>query len=330
MRIHIYYGGRGLIEDPTIAAMNRMTEVLEELRVEVKRYNLFEEKQNINVLPKTLKEADGIILATTVEWLGIGGYMQQFLDACWFYANKEKVKELYMFPMVLATTYGEQEAKLDLIKAWNMLGGKSMDGLCAYVENHIEFETNKEYIAYIESAAENIYRMINKKGKVFPNSQHALAQNAVATQSVELTPQESEQLSMFISDDSYRKKQKEDIEELASMFKGMLGQTEEQSGDIIQVLKDHFNPELGVTVSYTIFLQDLQKTLVVDVRGKELNCYYGEKTDATVVAKTNYTIMSKIIMGQLSFQKAFMTGDIAAKGDFKTLRTFDTIFQFVK
>ena len=91
MRVHIYYGGRGIIDDPTIYVINKMQEVLEELRVEVVRYNLYEQKNNIATLPQTLKEADGIILASTVEWYGIGGYMYQFLDACWQYADKEKI-----------------------------------------------------------------------------------------------------------------------------------------------------------------------------------------------------------------------------------------------
>ena len=80
MRVHIYYGGRGLIEDPTIYVCDKLTSVLEELRVEVRRYNLFEEKNGISALIKTLKEADGIILAVTVEWFGMGGLMQGFLD----------------------------------------------------------------------------------------------------------------------------------------------------------------------------------------------------------------------------------------------------------
>ena len=79
-QINIYYGGRGLIEDPTIYVMNKLTEVLGELNMEVKKYNLYEDKQGISVLPKTLKEADGVILAASVEWLGIGGFLQQFLD----------------------------------------------------------------------------------------------------------------------------------------------------------------------------------------------------------------------------------------------------------
>ena len=66
MKINIYYGGRGLMDDPTLYVINKMQSVLEELHVEVERYNLYELKNTIPTLPQTLKEADGIILATTV------------------------------------------------------------------------------------------------------------------------------------------------------------------------------------------------------------------------------------------------------------------------
>ena len=91
MNINIYYGGRGIIDDPTLFVVNKMQEILEELRVNVTRYNLYECKNTIPTLPQTLKDADGVILATTVEWYGIGGYMQQFLDACWLFGDKEKI-----------------------------------------------------------------------------------------------------------------------------------------------------------------------------------------------------------------------------------------------
>ena len=44
MKINIYYGGRGVIDDPTVAVINRITSVLEELRVKVERFNLYEQK----------------------------------------------------------------------------------------------------------------------------------------------------------------------------------------------------------------------------------------------------------------------------------------------
>ena len=90
MQVNIYYGGRGLIDDPTLYTIEKIAQVLDELRVTVERYNLYEDKSGISVLPKTLKDADGVILAASVEWYGIGGYLQQFLDACWLYGDKEK------------------------------------------------------------------------------------------------------------------------------------------------------------------------------------------------------------------------------------------------
>ena len=47
MNVAIYYGGRGLIDDPTLYVIGKIQNVLEELRVNVTRYNLHELKNNI-------------------------------------------------------------------------------------------------------------------------------------------------------------------------------------------------------------------------------------------------------------------------------------------
>ena len=94
--INIYYGGRGLIDDPTIYVMDKISKVFDELNVNVNKYNLYEDKRGISVLPKTLKEADAIVIAASVEWFGIGGLLQQFLDACWLYGDKEIIEKNYM------------------------------------------------------------------------------------------------------------------------------------------------------------------------------------------------------------------------------------------
>ena len=103
-----------MIGDPTLHVLNKIQEVLSELNVTMERYDLYEYKNNIVTLPQTLKDADGIILATTVEWYGIGGWMQQFLDSCWLYGDKEKISRIYMCPIVMSTTYGEREAMIIL------------------------------------------------------------------------------------------------------------------------------------------------------------------------------------------------------------------------
>ena len=49
MKVNIYYGGRGLLDDPTLYVVNKMQEVLTELRVEVERYNIHEHKSSIKI-----------------------------------------------------------------------------------------------------------------------------------------------------------------------------------------------------------------------------------------------------------------------------------------
>ena len=219
MKINIYYGGRGLLDDPTLYVLSRMEDVLRELRVSIERYNIYEHKNEIATLPQTFRDADGIILATTVEWLGIGGYMQQFLDACWLYGDKEKISTTYMQPIVMSTTYGEREGELTLSNAWEILGGPPCAGLCGYVEDLVTFQMNQEYNLIIEKKAENLYRTISQKIKSLPTSNQAVKRSVLRTQQLNLTPQESEQLSKYVSDDTYVKQQKEDIEELRPCLK---------------------------------------------------------------------------------------------------------------
>ena len=329
MKVNIYDGGRGLLDDPTLYVIGKMEEVLKELRVSVERYNIYEHKNSISTLPQTLKDADGIILATTVEWLGIGGYMQQFLDSCWLYGDKEKIKTTYMQPIVMSTTYGEREGELTLSNAWEILGGLPCSGMCGYVDDLVSFEMNHDYSLIIEKKAENLYRTISQKQKSLPTSNQAVTRTILRTQQMDLTPQESEQLSQYVADDSYVKKQKEDIEELASMFKDKLSvQQNDTQTEYITELESHFVPQGDFTANYLFMIEEKKKPLVVEVAGEELNCYYGQQENVDVYAKLTGEVMNNILAGRMTFQRAFMTGEMTAKGNFKTLRTLDQIFIF--
>lgn len=329
MKVNIYYGGRGLLDDPTLYVIGKMEEVLKELRVSVERYNIYEHKNSISTLPQTLKDADGIILATTVEWLGIGGYMQQFLDSCWLYGDKEKIKTTYMQPIVMSTTYGEREGELTLSNAWEILGGLPCSGMCGYVDDLVSFEMNHDYSLIIEKKAENLYRTISQKQKSLPTSNQAVTRTILRTQQMDLTPQESEQLSQYVADDSYVKKQKEDIEELASMFKDKLSvQQNDTQTEYITELESHFVAQGDFTANYLFMIEEKKKPLVVEVAGEELNCYYGQQENVDVYAKLTGEVMNNILAGRMTFQRAFMTGEMTAKGNFKTLRTLDQIFIF--
>ena len=330
MKINIYYGGRGLIEDSTIYVINKLIEVLEDLHVAVKRYNLYEEKNNITVLPNNVRECDGVILAVNVEWFGIGGYMQQFLDACWLYADKEKIKNCYMMPVVISNTYGEKENMISLIKAWETLGGIAAEGICAYVDNSTEFEADKNYAGIIENAAEDFYRIISRKGLRMPSSNYVVKKN-ILHPPLSLTPQESEQLSKYVSDDARIKKQKEDIEELASLYTNKLEISGTKPGfEYEKSLKKNFKPQ---GKNYRLFIvlhfKDTGKSLGLNI-GPDSFDYIpddsGEKAD--ISATLNSEVLNRIINGRSTFQGAFMAGDISCKGDFKLIKSFDTVFPF--
>ena len=257
--------------------------------------------------------------------------MQQFLDACWFYGDKEKISQLYMSPVVMSTTYGEREGKLTLIDAWEILGGLPCSGICGYIADASLLEGNEDYNKIIEKKAENMYRAINQKMPSFPASNQAVKQKIAVNKNIDLTPQESEQLSQYAADDSYVKRQKEDIQELTSLFRDLMGsEAEEGKEEYIQEFKEHFKPQAGFRATYKIQLEGKRKPFIIEVDGASNSYYYGSVDRADVEIQMSRETLEDIIYARMTFQRAFMAGAMKMKGDFKTLRTLDQIFTFME
>jgi putative sterol carrier protein/multimeric flavodoxin WrbA len=330
MRINIYYGGRGFIDDPSLYVIHKMQSVLEELNVQVQIYMLQEQKNVLTSLPQTLKECDGVILATTVEWFGIGGHLLQFLDACWLYGDKEKISKLYMCPIVMSTTYGERKYKTELETAWETLGGPLASGLCGYVPDAVALEMNDSYTRLIEKTAENLYRSISQKHISFPTSNVTINQKVSLTPNVNLTPQETEQLSQYVSDDNYVQKTKEDIKELASLFRNMMGDEEKaaRSDHYPTLFKEHFTPMPGFRAIYRFQIEGMDMPLALVIDQGSLNCDYADLERAEVDCTLEEEVLGAITKGQQTFQQAFMSGKIKMKGDFQLLRDLDKLFPF--
>ena len=165
--------------------------------------------------------------------------------------------------------------------------------------------------------------------KSLPTSNYAVKQSVLRTQQLSLTPQESEQLSKYVSDDSYVKQQKEDIEELASMFKDLLGKAaSEEREPFIKDFESHFVAQDDFCATYSISIDGYKNPLCINVDNDKLDVYYGKKEDIDVYAKLSIEVMQSIVDGRMTFQRAFMTGEMTAKGNFKTLRMLDQIFLF--
>ena len=332
MKINIYYGGRGVIGDPTLYVLKKMTTVFEELNVTVERFDLYDQKNIIATLPQTIKEADAIVLASTVEWHGAGGYIYSFLDACWLYRDKDKIQNTYMAPVIMSTTYGEKEAQLDLIKAWATLGGAAAEGITGYIPDVAALENNSGYDELIEKCAENIYRAVSQKWTTLPVSNRVISQKINKTKTGFLTQQETEQLSEYISNEKFVTQQKADIKELASMFKGRM-KTETASGDLqryMDALKERFSPMADLHIRFKFFVKDMDKNIAIRVENADITVKEGDVSYPDVTLTIPEKTLRDVLAGKKTFQGAFMDSSLTAKGDFKNMRILDEIFPFME
>ena len=234
-----------------------------------------------------------------------------------------------MCPIVMSTSYGEREGKLDLATAWEILGGLPCSGICGYIEDISVLENDEGYNKLIETKAENMYRTINKRLPSLPASNQAVKRKVSITKNIDLTPQESEQLSFYASDDSYVQKTKEDIKELTSIFRDLMDVEEEDAqAEVVRALESHFNPIPGFHGTYKIGLNEEKQVLFMEVNQKDLICSFDSAEKADVEMQMSKQTMDDIIYGRMSFQRAFMGGMMKMKGEFKLLRQLDQIFAF--
>ena len=81
-----------------------------------------------------------------------------------------------------------------------------------------------------------------------------------------------------------------------------------------------------VTIFFTTIL--ISGTISFMINNDNLEVIYGKKEEVDVYAKLSIEIMQSIVDGRMTFQRAFMTGEMTAKGNFKTLRMLDQVFLF--
>ncbi len=209
---------------------------------------------------------------------------------CWLDTDKAAVSDVYMLPVVMSRTYGEREVALSLTNSWEIIGGRNSRSLTAYVDDTTAFEFNSTYTTMIEDYAEDIYRVISKKVTSLPSSSQSI-KKSIMKDTVKLTPQESEQLSKYASDDAFVETQKRDIETLSSMYKELLN-VEENGGEnyYINILKDHFNTDNKQKVKYTLINSDEDICINIDVN---------EKTSIRQNNKKNSGVFIKYIVDKI-------------------------------
>jgi putative sterol carrier protein len=113
------------------------------------------------------------------------------------------------------------------------------------------------------------------------------------------------------------------------MFKDMLGKAaSEEKEPFLKELENHFVPQKEFSATYSILIEGFKNPLSITINNDNLEVIYGKKEEVDVYAKLSIEIMQSIVDGRMTFQRAFMTGEMTAKGNFKTLRMLDQVFLF--
>ena len=89
-----------------------------------------------------------------------------------------------------------------------------------------------------------------------------------------------------------------------------------------------FKPQAGFHAEYSFALDEKKKKLILSVQGPKLECRYGIAEKPDVELQLSRQSMEEIINGRMTFQRAFMSGAMKTKGDFRILRTLDQLFLF--
>ena len=100
------------------------------------------------------------------------------------------------------------------------------------------------------------------------------------------------------------------------------------SEEYAKVLSKKFTPVAGAKAKYKIVFTDNAKLrpIVIDVAGSKCDIRTGEETGCDVCLTSDQRTFEDILGGRMTFQRAFMSGSVKLKGDFKLLRSMDQLF----
>lgn len=344
----VVYGGTNLADDPTYVVADRISGVLAELNVAVKRIDLYKNDYSIDAFVDELESSEGVILATTVEWFGIGGTMQTFLDKCFRSGRFEAFKGAYLLGVVISRQSFERDAYNHLIKSWEILGGVEGISLLASIGNSADLETDNELLLAVDKKAEDYYRILNQQRLAMPTSiqgnrvlikvpvrarvdegEQMMIKTVVSGENRDQTIEN--QMSFISNYDEFIEKQQKDIEDLSSLFKEKLT----SKSDIIrktfpEIFEYKYKPDKSFSdckISWVVN-DRTSESFVLEFSGARLKATFGKNQGADVVITSSFDVLSKITEGKLTVQRAFMTGDIKAKGNFTLLYKLDQLFAF--
>lgn len=349
--VTVVYGGEGYVDDPTQVALDRISNVLTELGVGIHRINLHKEDYSLKNAFDCLAVSKGVVLGICVEWIGIGHRMQKFLDECFFHGTESLVMNKPLLGVCLTRSSYEREAYHHMLTSWELLGGIEGVSITALLHNAMELETNFDYLYGIDKKTEAYYRIVNQDRGFLPQSMRTeklIIEMPVAKEvqpimnrivhrddksygkidHIDKLPVENRGL---IEDyDGFIEKQQQDIQSISSLLKKKLSGKEAQKQKLLpQILKETYVGNSDIDAKIQILFDDaIQENMVIELHHKNIKAFFGQMNQVNVTISGKKAVFMKIIEGKLTMQRAFMTGEVKAKGDFTVIYKFDELFHF--
>ena len=299
-------------------ACGRAAEVFTELGLTVETWKLAETADE-EVLA-ALTQAAGAVIALTVEWYGIGSRLQRFLESCHAAKPKDILAEMPLLAIVFSRDGYEREAAAYLTQAWRLLGGwpeLEITGVFAEVS---DFSENRSALEVIEKKAEQFFRY-------GLNQSYQLPQSAAAGQ-IGQPPQAAAGMAAETPEAESVHRDKANVKALSHKLQAKLEQkTRQTKQSLAELILQNYvgGSEQEYRLQLMVKDKPAENTFVL-IKKTGVYAYAGEE-EAVLTLFAEDEILRRCLVGELSFQKAFMTGQLSAKGELTLLYKLEDFFR---
>lgn len=339
--ITMIYASEGYVDDPTLVVLNRLSQVFDDLGLTIHRVNLYKEETSLQRIFEYILASKGVILATTVEWFGIGHHLQTFLDDCFTRGEERYFKNVPLLGIVIGRFGYEEEAYHYLIQSWEHLGGCEGRKITAVFKDAAALETNFDLLKIIDRKGEDFFRfMIHYQGELPQSTTVRKIYVEVPVKEYSSFPVEEEsgfqekeketENRVLKGYEDPIKTEKNDIANLTLKFRSKFEKRAKKGQQTIpEIISQAYVTDNELICQVQIVVVDsTSENTVMSINQRDIQVYFGNQSRVKVIIKINRDSLMRILTGKMTFQRAFVAGKLKAKGDFTLLSKLDQVFDF--
>lgn len=371
MKITVLNGALSTYSHGLHKALKTITQTLSELGVTVADIPLAYSQipyfdgvssQGVEAAMQSIRESEGLILATSVSLFAPSALTQTFLEYFDAPENRDVLRDKHCFLLAVSGGYGEARALEYLVRAINSLGGYDSARLGLTAAHLAEKQENENSSAFsvIERAVEDYYRIVRQNRKLIIPKDYAAGTSPAVTalnERIQAEPKAKVALSdvyQKLDLGSFTEQQEQDIQEITELLAKRyteVGAEEQEFTESLRktvtrkpVIKPRAKTCRQMTQSLPHYYQPqmaggLTATLQLNITGSDPfechliigdgECAYlegpAENPDITILSDA--AVWTDVIKGKQTAQKAFMIGRVKVRGNFVLLTKFEQLFK---